>query len=394
MMKRRLGVRVGSLSLVAMLLASCAVQPPKGILNYRNVMRTAPIVRVALVTDEPQASIGVSGAFTACSLRTGAVLMNAPGLPVSPAQAGDGCIWLGGNSLAATEVKIIPERDGGVNVNGSYYRGQLVIRNRGGALTVLNLVDMERYLASVVGSEAIETWPEDALRAQAVVARTYALYKLKASSARAYDVTATTDDQVYLGTARETGKLRQVVKDTTGIAVLWKGQVFPTYFHSTCAGHTEEVSRALKYESIPPLRGVPCNYCTSSKYYGWWTVNVDAEALSGLMRRKAKGVGTVTNIEPLEIGASGRALRVRVTGTGGTTVMNAYDFRKLVGASQIRNTNFQVRNYGSYFQILGRGWGHGVGMCQFGAKGLAEKGYGFAAILRYYYPGADLAYLY
>ena len=105
-------------------------------------------------------------------------------------------------------------------------------------------------------------------------------------------------------------------------------------------------------------------------------------------------MGQVTNVEPLDIGPSQRALRVRVTGTAGTTVMNAYDFRKLVGASQIRNTYFIVRNYGSYFQFLGRGWGHGVGMCQFGAKGMADKGYGFAAILRYYYPGADLARLY
>jgi len=321
------------------------------------------------------------------------VLMRSPGLSPCPAQAGNGGIWLGGNCLAASEIKIIPERDGGINVNGRYYRGQLIIRNSGG-LTVLNTLDMERYLASVVGSEAVETWPDDALRAQAVVARTYALYKLKASSGNAFDVRATTDDQVYLGTERETGKLRRIVKETAGIAVLYKGKVFPTYFHSTCAGHTEEVSRALKYESIPPLRGVPCNYCTDSKYYGWWTVNVDVEALSSLMRRNGRNVGRVTNVEPLDIGPSGRALKVRVTGDQSTTVMNAYDFRKLVGASQIRNTNFQVRNYGSYFQFLGRGWGHGVGMCQFGSKGMADKGYGFMAIVRYYYPGADIARLY
>jgi len=393
MISKRFGIYVGSLSLIALLLSSCAVQP-RGILDCRNVLKTAPTVRVALVTDEPGASIGVSGPFTAYSLTTGAALMTAPGLSPCRAQAASGGIWLGGNWLAAREVRIICERDAGANVNGRYYRGQLILRNSGASLTVLNTLDMERYLAGVVGSEAVETWPDDALRAQAVVARTYALYKLKASSAKAFDVAATTDDQVYLGAERETAKLRRIVKETAGIAVLYKDKVFPTYFHSTCAGHTEEVSRALKYESIPPLRGVPCNYCRDSKYYGWWTVNVDVEALSALMRRNGRNVGQVTNVEPLDIGPSQRALRVRVTGTAGTTVMNAYDFRKLVGASQIRNTYFIVRNYGSYFQFLGRGWGHGVGMCQFGAKGMADKGYGFAAILRHYYPGADLARLY
>ncbi len=378
---------------VALILLSSCAEPPKGIVDSRNVLKTAPIVRVGLVVNEPQASVAVAGPFTVSS-PSGATLMNAHSLPSCAVQPGPGGLWLGSDWIAAAEARIIPERDGSVRVNGHSYRGQLLLRNGGGRITVLNLVDMERYLASVVGSEVIESWPEGALRAQAVAARTYALYKMKVSAGKECDARATTADQVYLGTQRETAKLRNVVKETAGIVALHKGQVFPTYFHSTCAGHTEEVSRALKYHSIPPLRGVVCNYCDSSKYYGWWTVVVDADALSAALRRKGHNVGRVTNVEPLEVGPSGRALKVRITSDKGVLVMKAYDFRLLVGPSQIRNTNFKVRNYGGAFEFYGRGWGHGVGMCQFGAKGLADRGYDYSAIIRYYYPTVTLARLY
>lgn len=351
-------------------------------------------MRVALVVNESQASIGVSGPFKVTDANTGALLWSSSGLPASPAQAGAGGMWLSTLWLASSEVKLVPERDGNIQVNGRYYRGHLLLRSVGNALTVLNLVDMERYLASVVGSEVIESWPDDALRAQAVAARTYALYKMKSSGNQPFDVQATVADQVYLGTERETAKLRRIVNETSGVVLLYNGKVFPAYFHSTCAGHTEEVSRALKYETIPPLRGVVCNYCSSSKYYGWWTTVISADSLTAALRRAGKNVGRVTDIQPIDIGPSGRALNVKVVHDRGMLVMNAYEFRKLVGASQMRNTNFMVRNYGDSFEILGRGWGHGVGMCQYGAKGMAEKGYSFVAILKYYYPGAVLAQLY
>jgi stage II sporulation protein D len=385
-------MRRGYLLLTALLLSSCAA-PPRGIQDYRNVLKQAPVMRVALVLDERQATVGVAGPFKVYSAGKGDELLSCPRLPPCAVQASGEGLCLGDRRLAAGTVRIVPERDGSLYVNGRYYRGELLMKSSSG-LTILNLVDMERYLAGVVGSEAVESWPDDALRAQAVVARTYALNQKKSRDNKAFDVQATVADQVYLGTERETAKLRRIVKETTGIVLLYKGELFTAYFHSTCGGHTEPVSRAFSSPDIPPLRGVECNYCTSSKYYGWWSATLDAESLSAALRKAGKRVGHVTDIEPMDIGPSGRAARVRITHDRGTTVVGAYEFRKIVGANQIRNTNFLVRKYGDTFQFVGRGWGHGVGMCQFGAKGIAEKGYGFTAILKYYYPGATLARLY
>jgi stage II sporulation protein D len=366
--------------------------PPR-VHDYRGFFPKTPMMRVALVLDNPQASIGVAGPFTVRASGSGAELMAGSQLPSCAVQAAGGGMYVGERFLSAKEVRIVPENDGSVSVNGRYYRGQLLV-TRAGALTVVNLLDMERYLAAVVGSEVIESWPDNALRAQAVVARTYALNQRKAAVNKVFDVQATVADQVYLGTERETSKLRRIVKETAGIVMWYRGKVFPAYFHSTCAGHTEEVSRVFKYPSIPPLCGVECNYCTSSKYWGWWSTTCDADALAAALRRKGKNVGRISDIEPLDKGTSGRALRVRITSDRGVTEVPAYEFRLLVGASQLRNTSFIVRRSGNTFEFLGRGWGHGVGMCQFGTKGMAEKGYGYLAILKHYYPGVTFARIY
>ena len=292
----------------------------------------------------------------------------------------------GGNisidSLSATSIFIEPKDDGYVWIGDRWYRGETQLINQGGKITAINHVDLEEYLYSVVGAEAYPSWPLEALKAQAVAARTYALYKKSQNSNPYYDVDTTTTTQVYKGLDSEYTSTLQAVEETDGEIMTYNGRTILAVFHSSSGGHTENVEDIWSSQ-LPYLRGV-VDYDQSSPVYQW-TKTFTGRELGNLI----SGVGTVTSMTPERTTPQGRVITMKVTGTAGTKRVSGNDLRK---ALNLKSTLISVNSLGNgSFQVYGKGYGHGVGLSQWGAESLAEQGLDYQKILGHYYSNASMS---
>ena len=228
------------------------------------------------------------------------------------------------------------------------YRGGLLIEAGGGAgLRAVELVSMEDYLRSVVGSEMPSKWPPDALKAQAVAARTYAAYRLHpAGHARPY---LTRVDLAYKGVAGENHEADRAVEETAGVVMTYKGRLFPAYFHSTCGGATTSAAHVWAELPIEPLKGVTCTWCAPSPYYRW-TVSIPAADVAAALADL--GVQGVSSIRVEGVDGAGYAQDVLINGT---LRLSAASFRLTVGPNLLRSTAFSVRRDRYAFQFSGRG---------------------------------------
>jgi stage II sporulation protein D len=333
-----------------------------------------------------------------------------------------GRLMLGSVPLGDPEVVISPGPPHVSALNGKEFRGKLkLIANRDGrSFDVLNLVPLEPYLAGVVGEEMPDYWEPQALRAQAIAARTYCLYiKNRFGANRGYDVSRTQSSQVYGGVAAESPQVWDAVNSTFG-KILTAGKraeqgagsdllsrgLFPAYFSSVCGGHTSN-SENVFGDSFGPLKGVPCPYCKDVARLGlffWPMAQFSRKTVTEqLMGRypKLKALGEIKDIvvvEKSDYGQFSRLTKITVVGTTGKTdTLRAEDLRLALDSSgrRIKSTICQIVPWGDGWAFLsGRGWGHGVGMCQCGAEGIARKGSSAEEILQYYYPGAQIVSIY
>lgn len=301
------------------------------------------------------------------------------------------------------------------------YRGRLLVAVNGSALQAINYVDLESYLPSVVGSEMPASWPQAALRAQAVAARTYALRQRSAS--KPFDVSATVASQVYKGVEAETPSTREAVASTRGEVLMYGGSLVNAVFHSSSGGSTEN-SGDLWIQQLPYLVSVP-DVDQASPVSRW------QQRLEPLALTKAFGeIGGANRIEILSTTSSGRVRQARVMGPSGTLVLTGAELRSRLGlrstmvrfelvgpevaSSQLPSSGPPILPpvSGSTAPLpdapaqapiqaptqlplptllaVGRGFGHGVGMSQWGAYALAQRGEAYPEILRYYFRGTDL----
>lgn len=275
--------------------------------------------------------------------------------------------------------------DGLFRLEGRTYRGSLALKaGRNGELTALNSVGSRDYLRSVVGSETYRNWPLDALMAQAVAARTFMLHTLRSRDHLSLY------DMAYKGVRAESGSAELAVGLTAGIVLTHDAKLLPAYFHSTCGGHTAPADKVFAEEPIGPLQGVACQWCQSSPTYRW-TAEIPAYRIAQSLRER--GVAQVRSISPAGTGADGYARFVDIAAPGapnGPIRMAANAFRRAVAPGLLKSTCFTVTAQGNRFVFQGRGHGHGVGLCQWGAWGLAVAGKTWEQILQHYYPGAVL----
>jgi stage II sporulation protein D len=288
-----------------------------------------------------------------------------------------------------TAARIQP-RSGHIQLAGRSYRGALELRRTAlGRLTVINDVDLEEYVYGVVRSEMDPRWPPEALRAQAVAARTLAMYSAGRFAAEGYDVRATTDSQVYGGVAAEDARTTAAVDATRGVFVLYGGRAAFAAFHADSGGATES-SELVWGGVVPHLRGVPDPYSRDAPNHQW-TVRVDARALEQRLVRAGRPISGLQRADVLVASPSGRVTTVRVSTANGAVDIRGQDLRAALGLSTVRSTLFTVRTLGDgTIEINGRGSGHGVGMSQWGARGLAMAGRDHSEILRYYYTGVTV----
>jgi stage II sporulation protein D (peptidoglycan lytic transglycosylase) len=247
----------------------------------------------------------------------------------------------------------------------------------------------------VVGSvkaEAGEAMPLEMLKAQAIVARTYAAYHRRLNAGKPYELVATTAHQQYVGRVASDSPAWTAVRATRGQVLLWEGELFPAFYHTDSGGHTEDPRVVFAAANMPALRGVRVDFPSDSPHH-LWNLDVPLADLSAALQRAGVGVGRVTGLEVLERSASLRVTRIQVQGTAGQVVLRGNDFRRAIGYDTLKSTLFAVAVDDTTARFAGRGYGHGVGMDQAGAKTMAQLGYSARQILEYYYPGAEFASL-
>ena len=279
-----------------------------------------------------------------------------------------------------------------LRINGREYPSPLEVVRNGEGLSVVNEVLLEDYLPGVLRAEAGEKFPKEALRAQAVVARTYAAYQRQLNANKPYHIVASTVHQQYAGRVPPTSPLWDAVRETTGQVLLWEGDVFPAFYHTESGGYTEDPRSVFAARNMPGLRPVRCDFSAGSPHF-YWNLDVRLSELAETLRRHGIQSGTISAIDVTDRTPSLRASVVTVRGDLGSVAIRGNDFRRMLGYDTFKSTLFAVALDGDWARFSGRGYGHGVGMCQWGAKGMAEQGYSARQILEYFYPGTTLGSL-
>ena len=263
---------------------------------------------------------------------------------------------------------------------------RLIRRSKG--LLVINHVDLEEYVKGVVPAEVNSAWHPEMLKVQAVAARTYALYQHTLSASRDYDVAASTQDQVYRGRHGIDERVEQAVESTRGLVVAYQNAPILAAFSSTAAGLTEDAT-VVWSKDLPYLKGVECPFDAASPYYQWKT-SFKVETLENNLRQLGFNIGTIVTLTPLSYSRSGRVATLRLLHSKGELILRGEELRKAVGYTVVPSTQFTIDSFGEEVVMSGYGAGHAVGLCQWGAKELAQLGHSFANILLYYYPGTEL----
>jgi stage II sporulation protein D len=306
-----------------------------------------------------------------------------------------------------------PMDDALVALNGVSYRGTLeLIPANADTLRVVNHVPLEQYLASVIAKELYADWAYEAYRAQAVVARTFALYQAKTyGKTRDHDVRADQSSQAYPGAAGETDKSRRAVRTTAGVVLTYpidgQPRLFRAQYSSCCGGRVNPAEVVQNSADIPPLRGGQvCTDCGQAPFasskYRWPTVTIrNADVFDAILRRYPRRAGRLVGVDRVVVSERtdhGRPLFVKAYDTRGRAVrMRADDLRicllyaGIPAAKRLYSMNCSIVNVGDSVKFTdGRGFGHGIGMCQYGAQSKAAKGWMAREILDFYYPGSKL----
>lgn len=270
---------------------------------------------------------------------------------------------------------------GVIQVGGVRVKGDVVVLFGKTQLAAVNVLPLEDYLVGVLGSEMPKSFPEEALKAQAVAARTYALNKKLEQYGQPYHLGSSVISQVYKGLDVEDPRTREAVETTRGLVMTWQLQPIEAYFHSSCGGRTETGIDALGRD-LPYLQAVdcPCGRLPTSH----WTLDLKAADMKSLGAAKGGAIKVQGR------SSTGRARRVEV----GARSFDAVTFRERIGYMKLKSLNFEIAKSRDGWTVAGTGFGHGAGMCQWGARVYAEKGWDFRKILLHYYPGVELQVLY
>jgi stage II sporulation protein D len=346
-------------------------------------------IRVAVMQDAESAFIKVYGFYELIDSAENKVILRAKNLKAMVTASAKG-INLGGASYSKVKLFIKTDEGGVIILGGRRFRGNICfIRKPNQRLLVVNSIELEDYLKGILYHEVSHYWPTEVLKAQAVVSRTYALYQMRENAAKDYDVTADIYSQVYGGMTSERYRTNRAVGYTKGEVLIFRGKLFSTYFHATCGGHTENASLLWNVD-IDPLAGVPCNFCRQSPHFNWQYV-LSLEETKQKLIKSGYDISDIKTITALSRTLSGRAKELKISAENKDIKIAAKDFRNIIGPNILRSTNFDVSIVNRDVIFTGIGWGHGVGMCQWGAYFMASHGRNYKEILKYYYPGSELS---
>ncbi|MFC2091306.1 SpoIID/LytB domain-containing protein [Elusimicrobiota bacterium] len=295
-----------------------------------------------------------------------------------------------GSKRFSKQIRFIPnKRDEFLMVNGRRYRDTiLILLKDGGNLTAINELGIDGYLFGVLPVEVSPKWPIEALKAQAIVSRTYVINNIGKYDSQGYDMSSDIFSQVYRGVEVENAMTNKAVNDTSGVVLTYKGSLAKAFFHSSCGGHTESVKEVWG-NSIEYLKGVVCGYCKDSPRYHW-NIDIAPGIIKDKINKKGYKIGNIHDIKLLSRTGSGRIGDMYILHKQGKLLISGHKFRMAVGPDLLKSVLFAIERSAPQYRFYGRGWGHAVGMCQWGAKGLSETGRSCKYILRFYFPGTRI----
>ncbi len=343
-------------------------------------------IRVALLVGVPEVKIGGSKRMTIRAQPGGrTVYSGTPGRSGVRVRHHSRGVLVRGKRYEAERIEARIEGDAGIEVNGRPYRGRVTVLRNKRNLTAVNTLSIEDYTRAVVPAEMMPSAGRDALAAQAIVVRSFGAYHVKRNGERPFDIPASRI--IYEGMDREDPRTNKTVDATRGMVLTHRGRLMLPYFSACCGGHTEYAHNVWAGEQRT-TRPVKCPYCKGTPHYKW-SARFSGDELG--RRLRSLGVAKVLSIRVVKRSRAGRRItELRITHTAGATIVPLNKFRLLVGPDVIRSGLFKLSVRNGKFVFTGRGWGHGVGLCQWGAKVMADKGKSYRKILSFYFPGAKL----
>lgn len=408
---------------VALLLAACRPPGPPPTVEAGLPSRE-PAVRIGVAVDVPEVEVGAAGDYELVAPGGDVVERGRAGDRWTIAADGNGRLTgrRGGNRFGPIDgpITVRPRGDGAVVVGGKRYRGGALVRSTGPRrVTAINTLDLEAYLLGVVPREIGKGRSEselEAVKAQAVAARTYAIGHLGRRERLGFDFYATVADQVYGGLDDEDPIVSRAVRETRGEILTYDGVPILAYYHSTCGGRTAAVEEVWNRAPLPYLKSVSDRigrsdryYCDTSNRFRWsesWT----GEQLRAILRETlsahtGRNVGRIDRVEEVAVEGhtpSGRVRSLRIRADGSDYVVRGDSVRWVLRPEPGRSLNSALfvvdrdrrRGEVTALRVSGAGWGHGIGMCQVGALGRARAGQDYGTILRTYYRGTELVRLY
>ena len=391
-------------------LSGCPRKPEPAVRERPLTVAGLPIIRV-LLTPQPVDTTLLASSGPWRVRVGGKVAHDSPAsMPVTRVGRRSGFWQLGGMLFRGEEIVVEPVGESYLQWGSTLYRGCLRLESAGERrFVVINHVDLESYLAGVLPRELYAEWAPQTYRALAVAGRTFAMYHVRhAAPRRAHDLGADTGSQVYGGFSAETDKSWRAVRSTHGVVLAHgpagKQRVLLAQYSSCCGGTVNSAKVLRSAADIEPLRGGQrCEDCQFSKRYRWPPVRIAKldihRALIRAYGQRAEDLGGVAEIRVASRTPYGRAVWVDVVGTRRAKPLRirAEDVRlallrsRLPAARKLRSMNCTMRDLGAHIEFRdGRGFGHGVGLCQYGAEGKARAGWTAEQILAFYYPGAAL----
>lgn len=351
-------------------------------------------IRILVQRDKSDVKVSAPASFEVFDDQEHSVLsgLKLAGVTVKPIP--EGLQWW--DKKVMTRFLVVRSLGHGIRVgnSGVYRDAVLIYKNSKGTLDVINRLELDDYLKGVIPFEGNPSWAVESLKAQAIASRTFALTRMIARHGEEYDVSSGIMSQVYAGKQIESGRTDQAVDATHGEVLLYKGKLFPAYYHSTCGGATTAADLVWRVKPLLPLGGVECKFCQRSPHYKWEAVVTPAE-IKQKLAKEGMPVQEVLGIRTDKIDKTGRAHKLVIQSTWAEKIVDADGFRDWIDPMRLKSTLITriKTNEAGAFVFKGKGWGHGVGMCQYGMKYLGELGYGYREILDYYYPGAQISKL-
>lgn len=359
-----------------------------GVLTFSCIPRSS--LKTITTSDKIRVLLGIErGEFKITS--EGLIIIN--GIPFN----NEANIYFDGSKIVANDIvkdnKIEIYSDSYLKYSDSKYSGLIRLILSENRIMVINVVDLEEYLESVVPSEVPALWPMEALKAQAIVSRTYAVRKMIENQDKDYDVVSTYKSQVYSGISKIHPRTSRAVRETEGIVITHNDEVILAFFHANSGGYIEKPEIIGVKANLPYLKPIVDNYSKNTFRSSWTTSIPKKDFLASIFGRKNLKMEYI-NI-PYRL-PSGSIAEIEVVASDGkssvTRKIGVNKFREIF--PMVLSPKFEIDIKGDTIVFTGIGWGHGVGMSQWGAKEMASKGYNYKEIIRYYYDNVELVKIY